>query len=194
MKVIVKNIATVFNEFLKIERAVIQYEKFDGTMTDDVIRLNMNRGNSVAALLFDPYKKSVIMIRQFRYPAFSNNKKEGWLLEIVAGVVENGHDPKKTIIKEIYEEVGYEVHNVDHILTFYTSPGGSSEKVFLYFAEIHEELKIADGGGLDSETEDIQIVEIPLKDALNLLDSNVIIDAKTIIALQWLKNNRNLNK
>ncbi|MBN1153944.1 NUDIX hydrolase [candidate division KSB1 bacterium] len=187
MKVVIKNVERVFDEFLKIDRAIIQYEKFDGTMTDDVVRFNMNRGDSVAALLINRDTNCLIFTRQFRYAVYSHDLQDGWLLEIVAGIIENGDEPTDTIIKEIYEEVGYRVDNIAPLFSFYSTPGSNSEKIYLFYVEVTHDLKIASGGGLDDESEDIQVVEIPISEAFDLIDRNEIIDAKTIIALQWLK-------
>ena len=191
MKIILKQVERVFDEFLKIDRAVIQFEKFDGTMTDDIVRFTMNRGDSVAALLLNRDTHKLIFTKQFRYPAYAHDEKNGWLLEIVAGIIEHNNDPDRTIINEIYEEVGYQVSTVEKIRCFYTTPGSNSEQVHLYYAEVTNDQKINEGGGLDRETEYIQAIEMPIEDAFQLLDRNEIKDAKTIIALQWLRAKNN---
>ena len=187
MKVIVKNVKRVFDDFFQVDRAAIQYEKFDGTMTQELVRLNLNRGNSAAVLILNPQKNSLILIKQFRYPAYVENKTKGWLLEVVAGTIDFDADPLETAKREIVEEVGYLVDKLEPIHIFYPSPGGCSEKIFLYYAEVCEKQQFSKGGGLPGEGEDIQIIELPILEVFQLLDSGQILDAKTIIALQWLR-------
>ena len=191
MKVIIKSKECVFDDLFKIDRAVIQYEKFDGTMTNDVVRFNFDRGNSVGILLVNPQKQSIILTRQFRYPAYVADETNGWLLEIVAGMIEPGVEILEAAKHELLEEVGYAVDKFEPIHIFYPSPGGTSEKVYLYYAEVNEAQKTDKGGGLAGEGEDIQIVELPIAEVLRLLDSGQIRDAKTIIALQWLSQKVN---
>lgn len=191
MKVIVKEIKRIFDNFFKIDRAVIQYEKFDGSMTDDIVRLNFDRGHSVAVLLVNLQKQTVILTRQFRFPAYIADLQNPWLLEIIAGMQEDEADPEKIARKEVFEEVGYVVENLQLIYTILPSPGGTSEKVFLYYAEVTADQKKGPGGGLTGEGEDILILELPINEAISLLNSGNIQDAKTIIALQWLKEKIN---
>ena len=186
MKVIVKNIIRVFDEFFKIDRAVIQHEKFDGTMTNDIIRLNFNRGQSVCVLLYNPHKDTILLTNQFRFPAYSADKAQGWILELPAGMVDGNTKPVDAAKKEVLEEMGYKINNLKLIYDFFPSPGGSSERLFMYYAEVSDEDKITSGGGLDSEHEDIETVELNTAEAFQLLDNRKIYDAKTIIALQWL--------
>jgi len=188
MKVLIKKIERIFNDFFKIDRAVIQFERFDGTITKDVIRYNFDRGDSVAMLAINPRKQSIILLKQFRYPAYASDPSQGWLLEIPAGSVEKGDNPLDTAKRELIEEIGYTCENLNLIYTLYPSPGGSSERIFLYYIGIDDHLKISEGGGLKEEEEDIQVIEIPIAEAFQLLDNKDIYDAKTIIALQWLRN------
>lgn len=189
MKVNVKKSQRILDDFFKVERAVLQYEKFDGTISEDIIRLNFDRGDSVAALLVNPVEKKIILVKQFRYPIFTKDPKNAWALEIVAGLVEKGATAEETMKKEILEEIGYRVDQLKLLFFFYPSPGGSNEKVFLYYSEINQRNKSERGGGIGVEGEDIQIVEISFDEAFNLLNSGKIYDSKTIIALQWLKQN-----
>ncbi len=187
MKVIIKEKSRVFDQLFKIDRAVLQYEKFDGTMTDDVVRYNFERGNSVAVLVVNREKQTVVLTKQFRFPAYMENEKNGWLLEIVAGMIDKGEELINTAVREVREEIGYSVEQLEPVYAVYLSPGGSSEKIYLYYAEINSAQKTETGGGIANEAEDIQLVELPISEAFKLLDAGEIIDAKTVIALQWLK-------
>jgi len=172
-----------YDGFFKIDKAVLQHEKFDGEMSQEITRLNFERGDSVAILLYDEEKDSVLLINQFRYPAYVN-EGPGWILEIVAGIVEEGQDAVSIARKELLEEAGYEVDDLKFISKFYVSPGGTSERIHLYLGLAHR--KVGSGGGLTSEHEDIQVVEMTLDEAMRMVETGEICDAKTIIALQWL--------
>jgi len=183
-KVNIINETREYDGFFKIDKAILQYEKFNGEMSEEIIRLNFNRGDSVAVLLYDEVNESIIVVNQFRYPAYVNNGP-GWLIEVVAGMIDKGRDPISVARSELIEEAGYEVGKLDFICRFYVSPGGSSEKVHLYIGRVHR--KVNDGGGKKSEHEDIQVLEIKLNDALKMIENGDISDAKTIIAIQRLK-------
>ena len=178
-----------YDGFFKIDKAVLQYEKFSGDMSEEITRLNFNRGDSTAVLLYDEEKDSVILVKQFRYPAYVNDGP-GWILEVVAGTIEKGEDVVSVARAELLEEAGYEVDGLEPISRFYVSPGGTSERIHLYLGFVRR--KVGPGGGLISEHEDIQVVEIPLDEAMQMIKTGEICDAKTIIALQWLELRREL--
>ena len=187
MKVFVKEKQRVLDDFFKVDRAVIQYEKFDGSISREIIRLNFDRGDSAAALLVNNDEEKLILVKQFRYPIYTKDKNKAWALEIVAGTVEKKSNPKDTIIREIQEETGYLVDSVSQIFSFYPSPGGSNEKIYIYYAEVTHKNRVESGGGVISEGEDIQVLEIPFHQAFQMVESGEIVDAKTIIAIQWFK-------
>lgn len=172
-----------YDGFFKIDKAVIQYEKFNGEMSPEITRFNFNRGDSVGVLLYNKDSDSIILVKQFRYPAYVNNGP-GWLLELVAGMIDKGRDAISVARSELMEEAGYEVDDLKYLCQFYVSPGGSSEKVYLYIADCHR--KIGQGGGNETENEDIKVVEVPLNKAMEMIRTGEICDAKTIIAIQWL--------
>ena len=184
MKVRVLEQSREYDGFFKIDRAVLQYEKFNGEMSEEVTRLDFNRGNTVAVLLYDEDKDSVILVKQFRYSAYVNDGP-GWILEIVAGIIDEGRDAVSVARAELMEEAGYEVDDLEFISRFYVSPGGTSERIDLYLGLTHR--RIDSGGGKPDEGEDTQVVEMPFDEAMKMAESGEICDAKTIIALQWLK-------
>lgn len=184
MKVRILEKSREYDGFFKIDKAVLQYEKFNGEMSEIITRLDFNRGNSVAVLLYNENKDSVILVKQFRYSAYVNDGP-GWILETVAGMIDEGRDAVSVARAELMEEAGYEVDDLEFISSFYVSPGGTSERVDLYLGLIHRQ--IDSGGGKPDEGEDIWVVEIPFGEAMKMMETGKICDAKTIIALQWLK-------
>jgi nudix-type nucleoside diphosphatase (YffH/AdpP family) len=144
-----------------------------------------DHGNAVAALLYNKQKGTVLLTRQFRLPAYLNDG-EGMLLEACAGLVENGEEPEATMKREIKEEMGYEVERLQKIFEVYSSPGSLKELLFLVVGEYDQQQKVADGGGLKDEGEDIEVVEMPLAEAIEKASSGQIRDAKTVILILWL--------
>jgi ADP-ribose pyrophosphatase len=138
-------------------------------------REQFDRGTAVAALVHDTEKDSFILTKQFRIGS------ESELIEIVAGMIDDGEAPEISIRREIEEEIGYHVDQLEHLYTFYSSPGGTTEKVLLYFAEVSKQH--ADGGGKADEHEKIEIVELTANEFLKL-DTP---DAKTIISQLWFR-------
>jgi ADP-ribose pyrophosphatase len=159
-------------------------------MSDTVHRLVFERGDSAAALLLNTDTQKVLLIEQFRYPTYE--KGSGWIQEVVAGVIDENEQPEETIRREIREEIGYEVQKpLTHIATFYVSPGGTSERNMLYYAEVSNADHVSSGGGKVSEHEDIELVEMTLPELWHALENGNIVDAKTLIAVQWLRNRMN---
>jgi ADP-ribose pyrophosphatase len=172
----------------RIEEARLRVQRFDGTMSDEMTRLNLERGDSVAAILHDPQADTVLITEQFRYPTYA--KTGGWIMEIPAGSVDPGETPEDTVRREMVEETGYRLNRLVHLSTFYLSPGGTSERIFLYYVSITPTDQIGAGGGLAHEGEDIRIWKLKVSDALAKMEAGEINDAKTIIGLQWLQLNR----
>src|SRR5947209_11246658 len=167
-KVEIKNKRLIFNDFFKIQEAVLRYLRFDGQMSRPVRRLVFERGDAVAAIIFNRDTQKVTFINQFRYPTYE--KGPGWIIELVAGILEPNEKPEDAMRREMMEEIGYKSSNLTYIATFYVSPGGSSERIILYFAEVSNADKVSAGGGLASEEEDIQLIELSLPELWTALD------------------------
>jgi nudix-type nucleoside diphosphatase (YffH/AdpP family) len=174
-----------FDDNFKIVESNIRFQRYNGQMSNPVRRLVFERGDAAAAILFNPDSQKVLLIEQFRYPTYE--KGLGWIQEIVAGVIKPDENPEEGIRREIEEEVGYRVQHLTPIANFYVSPGGTSEHIFVYYAEISDHDRISDGGGLAAENEDIRLVEYSKVDFLQALTSGQFQDAKTLIAAQWLQ-------
>ncbi len=184
MKVIIKDSKREYDGFFKVDKVVLQHKKFDGSMSKDIDRLDFNRGNTVAVILYNKTMKSVILIKQFRYPAYVDDGP-GWLIECVAGIKDN--DKVTVAKKEVLEETGYKIDDLTYLTQFYPSPGGCSERIFVYLAyvEAREEIKEQYFG---IGNEDIQVLEIPLVKAFEMIKSGEICDGKTIIGLLHLRD------
>jgi len=186
MKIIIQRTARLLDDYFKVDEAIVSYERFDGTMTPPIRRLCFERGDSVAAIVFNRDSRKVILIEQFRYPAYT--KGDGWLIECVAGIIDAGETPETALRREVREELGYDIDRLNPIATFFPSPGGSSERVTLYCAEVTNVGKVASGGGLADEGEDIRAVEQTLDELREGLEHGRFRDAKTLIAIMWLLN------
>ena len=179
----IKKVNMVLDDFITVEEAYLTYPKFDGSMSPEVRRLNVNRGDSCCAVLYDKDSDCLLLINQFRYP--SSTKGQAFLLELPAGMIEHNDSPRNTMIREVLEETGYEVKDPELIRSFFTTPGISSERCFLFYFPINRKIQKQKEGGLVSENEDIQIMWLPTKQIVSFLQNDSIQDAKTIIGLQW---------
>ncbi len=185
-----------FGDLFRITRARLRVRRFDGSLSDLVTRINFERGESVAVLLYDPQDDAVVLVRQFRYPVYAGlppeerageGARRAWLLEIVAGVVQPGRALEAVAREELLEEAGYRVRGeLQPIATIYPSPGGTSERMHLFLAEVDHQQRTGEGGGVAAEGEDIEIVVLPFREAMEMVARGEICDAKTVIALQHL--------
>lgn len=165
----IKNREIAYDGYFKIYKLTVEQE--GQTFT----REQFDRGDAVAALIYDTQAEEYILAKQFRVGP------ETELVEVVAGMIDKGESAEQSIAREIEEETGYKVDKLERLHTFYSSPGGTTEKVVLFYAEVSDQHK--DGGGNDHENEHIELVRLSAKD-LGQLETP---DAKTIIAQQWVK-------
>ena len=183
MKVKILNRERLLDDFFKVDVATLQYEKFNGGWSEPVRRFNLERGEAVAVLIYLEDIDRFVIIRQFRYAAFQRGES-GWIDEIVAGVIDPGEEPVESARRECIEETGYEIERFEHIATAFSSPGITTERVYIYIGYCTSEDKNYSGGGLDEEHEDIEIVELSREDACRKLLNKEFMDGKTILALQ----------
>lgn len=184
MKVEVHAEKRVFDDFFRIDEAEVSFERFDGTMSPRVKRLSLERGDSVAAMIYNTERAKLVFVEQFKYPAY--RRGAGWLMETMAGIIENGETPEAALRREVLEEVGYRVGRHRPIAAFYVSPGGSTERVFLSYVEVTDADHVSAGGGLASEAEDIRTVELTIAEAARRLEAGEIEDVKALVGIQWL--------
>jgi nudix-type nucleoside diphosphatase (YffH/AdpP family) len=135
--------------------------------------------------MYNTKKKTVILIRQFRMPSYVNGNKSGVIIETCAGLLD-GDDPETCVRKEAVEETGYRLKEVKKVFEAYMSPGAVTEIIHFFIGEYDASMKVSSGGGLEDEHEDIEILEKPFSEALEMIRSGEIKDAKTIMLLQHL--------
>jgi len=143
-----------------------------------------DRGNGATILLHNPETDTVILTRQFRLPTFVNGNETGMLIEACAGLLDND-DPETAIIRETEEETGFKLQSVQKVMEAYMSPGSVTEKLFFYLANYTADTERTTGGGIDEE--EIDILEIPVSQALTMMKTGEIRDGKTIMLLQYLR-------
>jgi len=155
-------------------------------------RESYDRGDGATALLYNKEKKTIILTKQFRISSFLNGNASGFVVETCAGMLD-ADQPKACILREIEEETGYRVHEVTPVFEAYSSPGALTEKLYYFIAEYTEAMKVNEGGGLDSEHEDIEVLELPFSEAIEMIKNGTIEDLKTIVLLQYAQINQLLD-
>ncbi|MVM34650.1 GDP-mannose pyrophosphatase NudK [Spirosoma sp. HMF4905] len=143
-----------------------------------------DRGNGATILLYNPEADTVILTRQFRLPTFVNGNSSGMLIESCAGLLDDEH-PDDAIRRETEEETGYRIQSVEKIMEAYMSPGSVTEKLFFYLAHYTADTERNAGGGIDEE--EIDILELPVSQAMAMIKNGDIMDGKTIMLLQYLR-------
>ncbi|MCF6200446.1 MAG: NUDIX hydrolase [Hyphomicrobiaceae bacterium] len=190
-KVTIHSSERKFDGFLKIDAARVSYERYDGGTNKEQTFLVLERGDAAAALLHDTDRDTIILAEQFRYPTYQ--KGPGWLMETVAGGIGTNETAEECIKREIMEEIGYQANDFILISEFYVSPGGSSERIFLFYVPVRScDLVNRKAAGRKDEREDICRVEIPVMTFFRALDRGDYKDAKTIIAGHWYRRKRAL--
>ncbi len=181
MKYKIIKTTTAYDGFLKIDKVIVEHNTFtEGGSYEKTLEV-LKKGDACAALIYERDTKNLLFINQFRLPVAEHDG--GWIMELVAGTVEENEAASETIIREIEEEIGYHISSVEAIAHFYVSPGWTTERIFLFFAEVESTDKKFIGGGILVEQEDIELVKIPVNEIK--LRIHEIIDAKTLIAVQW---------
>ena len=183
MEVKILNIERILDDFFQVDSARLQFEKFSGGWSAPVRRLNLERGEAVAVLIYLKDVDKFVLIRQFRYAAHVACA-DGWIDEIVAGVLDD-EDPLACAKRECIEESGYEIDDFRLIASVFSTPGITTERVHIFLGLCESTDKKYSGGGLDEEHEDIQLVELSREDARKRLDNGGFNDGKTILALQY---------
>ncbi len=186
MKYIIKEKTRIFKEFFRVDRVDLDTETYkDGSMMP-IRRYHLQRPEVVALVLENVEAGTIVMVKQFRYSSLKKSTSNGWTTEIVGGLIDPGEEPLDCAIRETLEETGYAVTNPEYLTSTFASVGISDELIYLYSGQVKNADKVAEGGGLAHENEDILVVEIPFADVLEQIVSGEINDSKTILAVQWL--------
>jgi len=164
----------------------ITYEVFKNGEWKKQTREAYDRGNGATILLYNKENKTVILTRQFRLPSFINGNETGMLIEACAGLLDKDN-AEDCIKRETEEETGYQVKDVRKIFEAYMSPGSVTEILYFFVAEYAESMKVHEGGGIEHEQENIEVLELNFDDAMRMISSGEIKDAKTIMLLQYAK-------
>jgi len=175
------------NNWYKLRKLTYEIKKRNGTVVKQV-REAYDRGNGAAILLYNKENKTVILTRQFRLPTFINGNTSGMLIEVCAGLLDNDN-PEDCIRREAEEETGYKISNVHKVYEAYMSPGSVTELLYFFVAEYAASMKINEGGGIEHEQEDIEVLELPFQKAFQMMETGEIKDGKTIMLLQYAKLN-----
>jgi GDP-mannose pyrophosphatase NudK len=168
-----------------LKKITYQYIKRNGEVMTQT-REAYDRGNGATILLYHPSQKTVILTRQFRVPTYINGNESGMMIEACAGLLDN-ENPEDCIKRETEEETGYKISKVQKIFEAYMSPGSVTEILHFFIAEYRNDMKVSEGGGADDEEENIEVLELPIDQAMAMIDSGEIKDAKTIMLLQHVK-------
>jgi GDP-mannose pyrophosphatase NudK len=182
-RIIIKELKVLSDNWYILRKATFDFLRKDGTWQTQQ-RECYDRGNGAAILLYNKAQKTVILIRQFRMPTFLNGNTEGLLIEVPAGLLD-ALNPEECIRKEVEEETGYQITQVKKVFEAYMSPGAVTEILHFFIAEYEPHHKITDGGGLEHEQEEIEVIEMPFADALRMIETGEIRDGKTIMLLQY---------
>ena len=183
-----KQIKNIEKKLLSDNYYILNRVTFDYLMTSgewvNQMREVYDRGDGAGILLYNKQKQTVILTKQFRMPTYLNDNKDGFLVEVCAGLLDKDN-PEDCIIRETEEEVGYRLKSVKKVYEAYSSPGVMTEKMHFFVGEYTDDMKVNDGGGLESEHEDIEVLEILFEKAVDMLNNGEIVDTRTIVLLQY---------
>jgi len=183
--VTIVNTEILSDNWYTLRKITYRQQKGDGT-TETHSRETYDRGNGATILLYNKQSRTVILTRQFRLPTYVNGNPDGMMIEACAGLLDKDK-PEDAIRRETEEETGYKLAAVQKVFEAYMSPGSVTEILYFFIAEYSSAMKVNEGGGLEEEQENIEVLELPVDKAMQMIDSGEIKDAKTIMLLQYIK-------
>ena len=178
----VKNVRVLSENYAMLKDTTFEWRRTDGEWQTQH-REVFDRGNAATLLPYHLAQRSVVLVRQFRYPAYVNGHDD-LMIEAVAGLLDD-ETPEVRIRAETEEETGYRLHDIRKVFEAFMSPGAVTEKLHFFVAEYEPHMRMGNGGGLASEGEDIEVLELPIDQALAMIGDGRIVDAKTIMLLQY---------
>ena len=170
-----------------LRKITYEFLKKDGTVQTQS-REAYDRGNGATILLYNKARRTVILTRQFRLPSFVNGNESGMLIEACAGLLDKDN-AEDCIKRETEEETGYKISELRKIFEAYMSPGSVTEILYFFVAEYENSMKVTEGGGIEHEQEDIEVLELDFDKAFQMIETGEIKDGKTIMLLQYAKLN-----
>lgn len=187
-----KNVRVITSEILSDNWGELRKVKYDFKLQDgswqQQEREVYDRGNGAVILLYNKEKGTVILTRQLRIPTWFNGNADGMMIEACAGLLDE-NDPEECIKRETQEETGYKITEVKKIMEVYMSPGSVTEIIYFFTGAYSEDMKISEGGGVEGEHENIEVLEMPFTEAIEMIKKGEIKDAKTIMLLQYAQIN-----
>jgi nudix-type nucleoside diphosphatase (YffH/AdpP family) len=181
--VVIRDVELTSNGWHVLRRTTFDYHRRNGQWVTQQ-RETYDRGNGATILLYDLARRTVLLTRQFRFPAYVNHHPDGMLIETAAGLLDDD-DPETAIRREASEELGITVGPLQHIFDVYMSPGSVTERLHFYAAPYQPADRTGTGGGLADDGEDIEVLDISFTGALDMIADGRIADGKTIMLLQW---------
>ncbi len=181
--VIVRDVELTSSGWHVLRRTTFDYRRRDGRWSTEQ-RETYDRGNGAVVLPYDPQRATVLLTRQFRFPAYVNDHPDGMIVEAAAGLLD-ADNPEVAIRREASEELGVRLGEVTHVFDAYMSPGSVTEKLYFFAARYTAEDRLSAGGGLAEDGEDIEVLEVPFTEARDMIRDGRIVDGKTIMLLQW---------
>ena len=186
-----------FDGYFKVDRYKLRHKLFEGGQSGEMLREVFERGHAATALLYDPDREKLVMVEQFRIGAYAAMETSPWfaedaspwLLETVAGIIEAGETPESLIRREAVEEADCEITDLIPIMHYLVSPGGATESLFVFCGRV-DSSEAGGVHGLTEEHENIRVVVLDVEEAFDLLDRGRIVNAMTIVPLQWFRMNR----
>lgn len=179
---------SLYKGFFKCNKYTLKHKLFEGGWSEPIQREFFERGRAAALLAYDKNQDAVVLVEQFRFGAMAS-KQSPWLFELIAGMIEEGEDAQQVVQREAYEEAGLIIDKCQFMLSYFVSPGGSTETVDLFIANI-DSRHISGIFGLAEEGEDIRVHVVPREEAYEWVKNGKINNSATIIGLQWLELNR----
>ena len=181
--VVVTDVELLASGWHVLRRTTLERRRPDGSWITEQ-RETYDRGNGATLLLYDAARRTVLLSRQFRFPVYVNGHPDGMLLETAAGLLDD-ESPEKAVRREVEEELGVSVGEVEHVFDVWMSPGSVTERLHFFAAPYTAADRTGDRGGVAEEGEDIEIVELDFDEALDMIDDGRIADAKTVMLLYW---------
>jgi len=178
----IKDVRVLSDNHYLLKTTTFEYRRGNGEWQTQH-RETYDRGNGATLLPYNLAQRTVVLVRQFRYPAYVNGHDD-LMIEAAAGLLDNA-SPEARIRAEAEEETGYRLGAVTKVFEAFMSPGAVTEKLHFFIAEYQPAMRVGSGGGLASEGEDIEVLELTIDEALTMIADGRIADAKTIMLLQY---------